>query len=159
MIDRSYSVDEVEVHLSVSDGKFTAESRSGAKAGSVGLNVEEGQAEITLNGAGADFGNVTLTGPELSNFRTLVDAALSSLSVDRSTLEHDGRVLYSGYESLVRVEDGFGFTVDSEALQTLGLIDEGGTLAGGGRQVRCTVLNSGTAILNLREEDESGFEF
>lgn len=159
MSSPAYSVDEVEVSLTIKDGKVTVESRSGAKGGSVGLTVDADRASLTLEGAGSDHGTAMLTGPELSNFRTIVDAGLSSLSVDRSALEHDRRVLYSGYTSLEQFEQGPGLTLDTDALHTLGIIDDEGTIAGGGRQVRCTVLNSGTAILNLLTDDETEFDF
>lgn len=155
----AYSVDEIEVSLTIKDGKVTVESRSGAKGGSIGLNVSDERATITLDGAGSDYGTAQLTGPELSNFRTIVDAGLSSLSVDRSTLEHDRRVLYTGYESLGRYDEGVVTTLDVEALRELGIVDDSGAIAGGSRQVRCTVLNSGTAILNLVSDSEFEFNF
>lgn len=155
----AYSVDEIEVSLTIKDGKMTVESRSGAKGGSIGLNVSDERATITLDGAGSDYGTARLTGPELSNFRTIIDAGMSSLSVDRTTLEHDRRVLYTGYESLGRYEDGIFTTLDVEALQELGIVDDSGSLPGGSRQVRCTVLNSGTAILNLLSDSEFEFNF
>lgn len=152
-------LDEVEVIVSITDGKFTAESRSGAKSGSVELDVGETEARLVLNGAGGDMATATLTGPELSNFRTMVDAGLSSLTVDGAGIEQDSRVLAAGYQSLKRVDDGFGTTLDTAALNRLGLVDDAGRLSGGGRQVRCTVLNSGTAILDLLSDSESPFTF
>lgn len=159
MSSPAYSVDEIEVSLTIKDGKVTLESRSGAKGGSIGLNVSDDRATITLDGAGSDHATAKLTGPELSNFRTIVDAAMSSLAVDRTTLEHDRRVLYTGFESLGRYNDTIVTTLDDEALRELGIVDEGGNVAGGSRQVRCTVLNSGTAILNLLSDSEFDFNF
>lgn len=159
MSSPAYSVDEVEVSLTITDGKVTVESRTGAKGGSVGLSVGEDRATLTLDGTGSDHGTAVLTGPELSNFRTIVDAGLSSLSVDRATMERDRRVLDSGYQSLESFDGRPAATLDVGALQQLGLVDEDGRLAGGGRQVRCTVLKSGTAILNLLSDGESEFEF
>lgn len=159
MSSPAYSVNEVEVALTIADGKLTVSSRSGAKGGSISLEVDEDRAIIRLEGAGKDHGTATLTGPELSSFRTIVDAGLSSLSVDRSAMERDRRVLYSGFQSLERIGDGVGTTLDTEALQELGLVDENGNVAGGGRQVRCTVMTEGTAILNLLSDVESEFVF
>lgn len=152
-------IDEVPVSLAIKDGKLTVESRSGAKSGSIELSVGETHADLTLYGPGVDQATATLTGPELSNFRTIVDAGLSSMTLDEAEMDDDARVLSTGYESLARLEDGFGATLDTAALQRLGLVDADGALAGGGRQVRCTILNSGTAILNLRGGAESPFEF
>lgn len=151
----SHSMDEIEVILTIKDGKSTVESRSGPKSGSVRLDVEEGKADLVMTGAGNDTGKATLTGPELSHFRTIVDAGLSSMDLDQSALEQDRRVLFSGYQSLTRVDDAYVATLDGDALQRLGLVEPGGDLAGGGRQIRCTVLNSGTAMLNLLDEDET----
>ena len=164
MIDPAHSVDEVEVSLTVTDGKLTAEAHSGPKAGSVGLGVVDGKAELSLHGPGSDVATVTLSGPELSTFRTIVDATISRLSVDRSAVERDQRVLYSDFETLTESADGFSVSVDADPLEKLGLLDAGGSLAGGSRQVRCTVLRQGTAIMNLRPEEEagppeSGFQF
>lgn len=151
----AYSVDEIEVYLTITDGKVTVESRSGAKSGSVELNIDENRAKLNLNGAGNDHGTALLSGPELSNFRTIVDAGLSAMVSDQDELDTDRRVLYSGYESLSSHDDGFATTLNGAALSDLGLVDDEGHLPGGGRQVRCTVLNSGTAIINLLSDDES----
>lgn len=159
MSNRSLVVDEVEVTLTIKDGKLTVSSRSGAKNGTVELAVGESAAELVLTGAGTDHATATLTGPELSSFRTIVDAALSSLVSDRGPMADDRRVLASGYQSLQPVEGGFAATLDPAALQRLGLVDGEGELAGGGRQVQCTVLNSGTAILNLLSDADGGFTF
>lgn len=159
MSSQSHSVEEIEVVLSITDGKLTAESRSGAKSGSVELSWDENRAKITLNGAGSDFGSATLTGPELSSFRTMIDAGLSSLVVGQDGLERDRRVLSSGYQTLDRFDDGVGVTLDEDALTRLGVLNERGEIAGGSRQVRCTVLNNGTAIVNLTSEAETEFNF
>lgn len=148
-------MDEIEVILTIKDGKATVESRSGPKSGGVRLDVGEGQADLVMTGAGNDEGRATLTGPELSHFRTLIDAGLSSMDLDQAALEQDRRVLYSGYQSLGRMDDAYVATLDGDALQRLGLLDEAGGLAGGGRQIRCTVLSSGTAMLNLLSESET----
>ena len=64
-------------------------------------------------------------------------------------------MLDSGYQSLSQYGGEFAVTLDGSALGELGLLDASGNLAGGGRQVRCTVLNSGTAMVNLLSERES----
>lgn len=151
----AYSIDEIEVSLTIKDGKVTVESRSGAKSGAVELSIGEKRATLELNGPGNDHGTAVLSGPELSNFRTIIDAGLSSMTVGRDALDDDRRVLHSGYQSLERFDGEFGTTLDTKALQELGLVDQEGDLPGGGRQVRCTVLNSGTAIINLLSESES----
>lgn len=158
MSSPSYTIDEIEVELSISDGKLTVDSRSGAKSGSVKLSWDENRAQLQLLGPGTDYGLATLTGPQLSNFRTMIDAGLSALDVSQDTLERDRRVLYSGYETLGSHGEHLVTTLDREALEGLGLTDDG-EIAGGSRQVRCTVLNSGTAIINLLSHDESEFEF
>lgn len=159
MSNDTYAIDEIEVFLTISDGKLTVESRSGAKSGSLELGVGESTAEVTLHSAGTDRATATLTGPELSNFRTNIDAGLSSMVAGRGAEAHDQRVLASGFETLEPLEGGFGTTVDTGALQALGIVDQAGALPGGSRQVKCTVLNSGTAIINLLSEDETEFSF
>lgn len=155
----AYSIDEIEVSLKIRDGKITAESNSGAKSGSLEIDIEDKRAKLRLNGAGNDQGTAYLSGPELSNFRTVVDAAMSSMMADGDDLADDRRVLYSGFESLHGEDGDFHTTLDAEALRELGLLDAAGELPGGGRQVRCTVLNSGTAIINLLSEDEAEIAF
>ena len=148
-------MDELETFLTIRDGKVTVESRSGPKSGGIRLDVGEGKADLVVTAAGKDEGRATLTGPELSHFRTLVDAGLSSMDLDQAAMEQDRRVLYTGYQSLARAEDTYVATLDGDALRRLGLVDDDGDLAGGGRQVRCTVLSSGTAMLNLLTETET----
>lgn len=145
--------------MTISDGKLTVESRSGPKSGVVRLTVADNRANLTLEGAGSDEATVRLSAAELSNFRTIVDAVLSDLSINRSELDDDSRMLAAGYQSLVRHDDGYAVTIDEEALEQLGLVNDDGTLAGGGRQVRSSVLTSGTAIINLLTEDEADFVF
>lgn len=159
MNNRVYTIDEIGVALMIEDGKLVVESRSGTKRGSIELTVDDVEAEITLLGSGNDRATATLSGPELSNFRTNIDAALSALLGDRSSAEHDQRILASGFETLGPVGDGFGTTFDTEALQALGIVNEAGTLPGGSRQIKSTVLNSGTAIVNLLSENEPEFTF
>lgn len=159
MSSRSHRIDEIEARMSISDGKLTAESRSGPKSGSLQLSVVESGAELTIHSTGNDRATASLTGAELSNFRTNVDSILSATVEDRSEVPQDKRVLSSDFESLVQLQDGFATTIDTDALQTLGILDESGSLPGGSRQIKCTVLNSGTAILNLLSEDEPGFSF
>lgn len=154
-----YRLQEVDVVLTISDGKLTAESKSGPKGGVVRVSVSEGRAHLSLDGAGSDEATVTLSGSELSHFRSIVDAALSDLSIDRREMSGDSRMLDAGYGSLVRHDDGYAVTIDGDALEMLGLLNEDGSLAGGGRQVQTSVLNSGTAIFNLLAEDETEFEF
>lgn len=145
--------------MAISDGKLTIESRSGPKSGSLELSVSDSEAELTIHSAGNDQTTATLTGAELSNFRTNVDSVLSKMVTNRADVPQDKRVLSTGFESLIEVEDGFGTTIDTDALQTLGIVDGTGALPGGNRQIKCTVLNSGTAILNLLSNDEPGFNF
>lgn len=159
MSSRSYRVEEIEVTMAISDGKLTVESRSGPKSGSIELGIGDSGAELTIHSAGNDQATAVLTGAELSNFRTNIDAVMSAMVADRNEVPQDQRVLSSGYESLVEIEDGYGSTIDTEALRALSLIDEEGTLPGGSRQIKTTVLNSGTAILNLLSDDEPGFNF
>ena len=148
----AYGVEEIAVELSISDGKFAAETKSGPKSGSLELVVDGTGATLALEGAGSDRASATLTGPELANFRTMVDAALSSLMVaeDQQALDRD--VLYSGYRPLVPFEDSVGIELDVDTLQRLGVVSEDGGIAGGSRQVQCTVLGNGTAVLNLTGE-------
>lgn len=141
--------------LSIQDGKFTAESKSGPKSGSVQLLVDGNGATLALNGAGSDRATAALTGPEMTNFRTMVDATLSTLSMrDEQPMGRD--VLYSGYLPLEAVDGGFGVELEGESLRRLGLLTEDGGIAGGSRQVQCTVLGNGTAILNLLGDGSSG---
>ena len=144
----AYGIEELPVTLSIRDGKIGVESKSGPKSGSVVLNVEGTGASLELVGAGSDRATAELTGPELANFRTMVDAALSSLSLDEGPAL--GRnVLYTGYRPLGDVDGGFGVTFDEEPLRRLDLLETDGRIAGGRRQVKCTILGNGTAILNL----------
>lgn len=146
----AYGVEEIPVDLSITDGKITAESKSGPKSGSVELFVEETAATLVLNGAGSDRATAELTRPELANFRTMIDAALSRLTVGNDAPELGRNVLFSGYQPLDALEGGFGITLDAESLRRLDLVTEDGRIAGGSRQVQCTVLGNGTAILNLK---------
>lgn len=159
MNNRVYALEEIGVALTIEDGKLVVESRSGTKRGSIELTVDDFEAEITLLGSGNDRATATLSGPELSNFRTNIDAGLSALLGDRSSVEHDQRILASGFETLGPVGDGFGTTFDTGALQALGIVDDEGALPGGSRQIKSTVLNSGTAIVNLLSDDEPEFTF
>lgn len=153
----AYSVEELPVTLSIEDGKIAVESNSGPKSGSVELFVDGTAATLVLNGAGSDRGTAELTGPELANFRTMVDAALSNLTVgdEPPTLGRD--VLYSGYRPLEQVGDEFGVRFEAETLRRLDLLNEEGRIAGGRRQVQCTVLGNGTAILNIVGDREAEF--
>ena len=154
--DDGYGVEELAVTLSITDGKITAESKSGPKSGSVELFVDETAATLVLNGAGSDRATAELTGPELANFRTMLDAALSTLAVRDEGPSLGRNVLFSGYRPLSEFEDGFGVTLEEESLTRLDLLTDDGHIAGGGRQVQCTVLGNGTAILNLRGEHAAG---
>lgn len=145
----AYGVEEITVNMTVRDGKITVESQSGPKGGSVELFVDDSNARLVFNGSGSDRATARLTGPELANFRTMVDAALSSLTMDDEPPAVGRNVLYSGFTPLEQVDDGFGVQLDGETLQRLDLLDESGGIAGGRRQVKCTVLGNGTAILNL----------
>ena len=72
----AYGVEEITVNMTVRDGKITVESQSGPKGGSVELFVDDSNAKLVFNGSGSDRATARLTGPELANFRTMVDAAL-----------------------------------------------------------------------------------
>lgn len=148
-------MEEVSVSLKIEDGKLTVDSKSGPKSGSVELLVEQSAARLVLTGTGSDRAEVELTGPELANFRTMVDAALSTLSLrdDEPAMGRD--VLSSGYRPLHQFDDGFGIRFDESTLRGLDLLDEEGRIAGGSRQIQCTVLGNGTAILNLKGERTS----
>lgn len=152
----AYGIDEISVALSIEDGKLTVESKSGPKSGSVELHVGEAAATLSLNGVGSDRATARLTGPELTNFRTMVDAALSRLSTSDEPPAMGRDVLYSGYRPLERFDDAFGIQFDESTLRRLDLLDEGGHIAGGSRQVQCTVLGNGTAILNLAGDRTPG---
>ena len=145
----AYGVDEVAVTMSIREGKFTAESKSGPKSGSVELVVDGSGAHLGLNGAGSDRASAELTGPELANFRTMIDAALSTLAVGETPPSMGRNVLASGFRPLVQAGDAFAVEFEASTLRRLDLLDEDGGIAGGGRQVQCTVLGNGTAILNL----------
>lgn len=151
-----YGMDEIPVSISITDGKITAESKSGPKSGSLELFVEGSGAEVVLSGAGSDRARASLTGPELANFRTMLDAALSTLSTGEEPANLGRNVLFSGYRPLDEVDGQFAVTLEAESLRRLDLLDEAGRIAGGSRQVQCTVLGNGTAILNLREADDEG---
>lgn len=145
----AYGIEEVSVTLSIEDGKFTAESKSGPKSGSVELVVDGTSATLSLNGAGSDRATAELTGPELANFRTMIDAALSALTTGEQQPELGRDVLFSGYRPLEDFDGTFGVGFEEETLGRLDLLNEEGRIAGGSRQVQCTVLGNGTAILNL----------
>jgi hypothetical protein len=145
----AYGVEEITVNMTVHDGKITVESQSGPKRGSVELILDDSNARLVLNGAGSDRAAARLTGPELANFRTMVDAALSSLTIGERQPDLGRNVLYSGYRPLEQIDDGFGVQLEEGTLRRLDLLDESGRIAGGRRQVKCTVLGNGTAILNL----------
>jgi len=145
----AYGVEEITVNMTVRDGKITVESQSGPKGGSVELFVDDANARLVFNGSGSDRATARLTGPELANFRTMVDAALSSLTMGDEAPAVGRNVLYSGYRPLEQIDDGFGVQLEAETLRRLDLLDDSGRIAGGRRQVKCTVLGNGTAILNL----------
>ena len=152
----AYGVDEITVNMTVHEGKITVESQSGPKGGSVELAVDDSNARLVFNGSGSDRATARLTGPELANFRTMVDAALSSLTMGDDTPEVGRNVLYSGFTPLEQVDDGFGVQLEAETLRRLDLLDDSGRIAGGRRQVKCTVLGNGTAILNLAGDRTPG---
>ena len=152
----AFGIEEIPVTLSIRDGKISAESKSGPKSGSAELAVEDSAARLALTGAGSDRATATFTGPELANFRTMVDAALARLMTGDEPGALGRDVLASGYRPLAEVDGTFSVTFEAETLRRLGLVTEDGGIAGGRRQVQCTVLGNGTAILNLRGEDGSG---
>lgn len=152
----AYGVEEVAVTLSISEGKFAAESKSGPKSGSVELFVDGSSATLVLNGAGSDQGAAELTGPELANFRTMIDAALSTLTVGDESPATGRNVLFSGFRPLEAAGGQFEVKLDEESLRRLDLVTDDGQIAGGGRQVQCTILGNGTAILNLTGDRTPG---
>lgn len=154
-----YRLEELEVRLEISEGKFAATSRSGPKGGSLELVDEPPSTRLTLKGTGSDEASVSLSAPELSNFRTIIDASLSSIIEDEESSDLERSSLFSGYRSLQAVGDEYGVSFDKKTLDQLGLLDESGGVPGGSRQVQCTVLPNGTAIINLRGDGESGFRF
>ena len=81
-----------------------------------------------------------------------IELAVNGTSV---TLELGGHVLFSGYLPLQKVDDELVIQFEEEPLRRLDLTDEEGEIAGGGRQVQCTVLGNGTAILNLKSDERS----
>lgn len=154
-----FRMEELEVTLRIRDGKFVAESQSGPKSGMIELTDEAPTTRLTLKGPGSDEASVALSGPELSNFRSIIDAALSSILTNQSDSGLEDSSLSSGYQPLQSFDDGFGLYFDAETLAQLGLLDEQGEIPGGSRQVQCTVLPNGTAIVNLVDSSESGFQF
>lgn len=148
-------MDEIPVTLSISDGKISAESTSGPKSGSIDLAVEGTSVTLELGGASSDQASATLTGPELANFRTMIDAALSKLTVGEEPAPTGRHVLFSGYLPLRKDDDEIVIQFDEEPLRRLDITDEEGSIAGGGRQVQCTVLGNGTAILNLKSDERT----
>lgn len=145
----SYRIDEVEVRIRIKDGKITAESRTGPKAGAITLDAADMFVELALEGAGSDKAEATLTGTELANFRSIIDATLSTLTEndDDPALARDA--IYSGYLPLRRVGDEIGLVFDEEILRELNLVTDDGEIPGGNRQVQCTVIGNGTAIVEL----------
>ena len=152
----AYLVDEVEVSMKIKDGKFTATSISGPKAGKVRFEPEENSVELAFDGAGSDRAAVRLSRPELTQLRTTIDALLATefSEGERSSTDQRG-TFFSGYRQLREVNDEIGVTLETETLQSLGLVDDSGDLSGGTRQVQCTVLRSGVAILNLQPDGSS----
>lgn len=148
----AFGIEEISVTLSIRDGKIRVESKSGPKSGAVELNVQGPGATLDLVGAGSDRATAELTGPELANFRTMVEAALSTLALDDTSSSLGRNVLDSGYRPLEQIDDGYGVRFDEDTLRQLDLVDSDGRIAGGGRQVQCTVLGNGTAIVNLTGE-------
>lgn len=148
----AFGIEEVDVTLSITDGKITTESKSGPKSGSVELLVDENSTSLVLNGAGSDRASAELTGPELANFRTMVDAALSTLPFQDETPGLGRDVVFSGYSPLTAIDGDFRVSLDQDSLRRLNVVTPDGQIAGGGRQVQCTILGNGTAILNLAGE-------
>jgi len=152
----AYLIDEVEVSMSIRDGKFTARSTSGPKAGKVRFEPDGTSVELIFEGAGSDRASVSLSRPELTQLRTTIDALLANEFSEGNEPGADQRgTFYSGYRQLREVDDEIGLTLDGDTLQSLGLVDDSGALTGGSRQVQCTVLRSGVAILNLQPDGSS----
>ena len=89
----------------------------------------------------------------------LVFQTLARRIIRRRSLGDDHtfrNVLFTGFRPLDEVDGQFAVTLEEESLRKLDLLDEEGRIAGGSRQVQCTVLGNGTAILNLRGEDDEG---
>ncbi len=152
----AYLVDEIEVSMTIKDGKFTATSTSGPKSGRVEFNPGETTVELVLEGAGSDRASVPMSRPELTQLRTTIDAVLANEFADRDSSSERGRgTFFAGYRQLREQDEGIGVTFDTETLSSLGLVDEAGSLTGGSRQVQCTVLQSGVAIINLVPDESS----
>jgi hypothetical protein len=152
----AYLIDEVEVSMTIKDGKFTATSTSGPKAGKVKFEPNGNSVDLEFEGAGSDRAVVRLSRPELTQLRTTIDALLANEFSDGDRANTDQRgTFYSGYRRLREFDDDIGVTLDTETLRSLGLVDEQGSLSGGSRQVQCTVLRSGVAILNLQPDGSS----
>lgn len=153
----AYLIDELEVAMSIKDGKFTATSMSGPKAGKVRFDPDGTSAELIVEGAGSDRTSVPLSRPELTQLRTTIDALLANEFAEDNGGAADQRgTFYSGYRRLSEMDGGVGLTLDPDTLRSLGLVEEDGSLAGGSRQVQCTVLRSGVAILNLVPDGSAG---
>lgn len=139
--------------MTIKDGKFTATSTSGPKAGKVRFEPHENSVDLEFEGAGSDRAVVRLSRPELTQLRTTIDALLATEFSDSEPSSSEPRgTFYSGYRQLRKVDGEIGLTLDTETLRSLGLVDDGGLLTGGSRQVQCTVLRSGVAILNLQPD-------
>lgn len=157
MATNVHGIDEVEITIQVQDGKFRVESRSGPKSGSIKLGTDGMDVELILEGADTDRAVADLTGPELGNFRTIVDAALSSVALETENPALDSDSLFSGYVPLRMFGGETGVIFDRETLQALNLVTEDGSIPGGTRQIQCTVMGDGTAILNLTGGERSMF--
>lgn len=144
----SLGVDEVPVEIRINEGKITAESNSGPKAGSVHLETTDDGAELILSGAGRDRAAATLSRPEISSFRSALEGALSGATAEQSPQGSDGDAGYAGEATLQRIDGGIGIAIDGDALEGLDLP------AGSERRtVPCTVREDGVAVIDLGGDD------
>lgn len=153
----TFGIDEIEIAMRIEEGKITAESQSGPKGGSITLGPDEMSFKLVLEGAGSDLAVATLSRPELVNFRTVVDGVLSAAVTDGEESGLGRSTVYSGYQTLRNFDGAVGLTFDTDTLRELGLVTEEGGIPGGNRQVECTVLGNGTAIVDLTGDD-GGFQ-
>lgn len=145
----SLGIEEVPVAIHVEEGKITAESNSGPKAGSVRLDPTDDGAELVLSGTGRDRARATLSRPEISSFRSALEGALSDEPAEPSPGGGDDDS-YTGQATLQRIEGGVGVAIDAEAVEGLDL-----PAAGDSRQVTCTVRPDGVAVIDLAGDGEA----
>lgn len=142
----SLGIEEVAVHIRIQEGKITAESTSGPKAGAVHLETTDDGAELVLSGTGRDQAVATLSRPEISSFRSALAGALSDVTADASPGGDDAA--YTGTATVQRIDGGVGVAIDDEALEGLDLPPGGER-----RQVACSIGADGVATIDLTGGD------